>query len=115
MGYIQEVVHKLPEKYLPETTPFYFNVLARGLNFAAMVTVSKLDEAYASGRTIVLKLVMSADGVTLTHLLRLCSVGENLPDTIGNVYVFESSSYNCKLTPQEDGSYAVELNGGGSV
>ena len=113
---VQEVVHKLPEKYLPDNAPFYFDIFVKGLTWVALVATWNLDEAYAAGRTIIAKLIMNADDTKMTHLLRLCSIGENMPDTIGNVYGFEGASYKVSLTPQESGEYSVNfLNGDESI
>lgn len=105
----QEVVQKLPEKYLPETAPFYFDIVANtsgGISFISTVLVAKLEEALASGRMIIAK--FSIYGIPQTDLLHLVTYAEDESNPYGKLLLFSGNVYKVKLTPQEDGLYVVE-------
>lgn len=104
-----EIVHKLPEKYLPETAPFYFEIVCNtsgGISYTASVLVAKLEEELASGRMIIAK--FSIYGIPQTNLLHLVSYYADESNPYGKLLLFSGNAYKVTLTPQEDGMYVVE-------
>jgi hypothetical protein len=108
---IGEVVHKLPEKYLPETNPLHITIVDGSEGFYyAVASVSALEEAYAKGREIIAKfLVGSADGATQENRLYLVAVVDDPSDNLGKSFLFYSNylGIGFAFNPNEFGGYDV--------
>ena len=108
---IGEVVHKLPEKYLPETTPLYITIVDSGEGFYfTIASVSLLEEAYAKGREIIAKYPYNHEsGVELKIRLYLSAVADDTSDNLGKGFTFYSNQFGIgfSLNPNRHGGYDV--------
>lgn len=106
----QEIVHKMPDKYMPEFRPYTISIIAEGDNsYMTPVLVETVETAFASGREI--NGTISVTGDDFATPLFLVAYSENGNETeYGRVLVLRDLyilGLLFKLTPQEDGTYSV--------
>jgi lysophospholipase L1-like esterase len=107
---VGEVVHKIPEKYLDDNTPFGIVVSEYddgSVEFVALASVADVEEALAAGREVYVELskVDFADSIITMRLVTetVAEYGKQL----GFAAVAPGINYIVILTPTEDGSYSV--------
>jgi hypothetical protein len=105
----QEVVHKLPDKYvnIPDYRPYYAQVFNEGSSYYTSQGVAHLEQAYNSGRQIVLILTVMAESNEMRYLSYPCFIATMDGATIYKFYCAELDAYFA-LLPNDSGIFDVE-------
>lgn len=110
---IQEVVIPIPENYVPYALPYCIRVISEGDNWTCDATIRELEEAWNSGRQIILKAgEESGDlGMLVVYYLhgryRTSYTDENAYGAVYLFYSFVDSFAPYSLIPKADGTYEV--------
>ena len=103
---VNEIVHKIPDKYLPAYLPYSLYIYANNAasEFGTQATVAELDSAYAAGRMVIAKLTWYFMEDAPEFILTLAEVYK---DTYGRAFKFMHGDFEYTLIAQEDGTYSV--------
>ena len=99
-----ETICQIPDKYLPAYLPFRFTATVDGATVTANTLVSRLEAAVASGRQIIMEVIISDD---VSIYCPLASAVIDSSNSYGKIYGFSNGIYTFVITPTEDGTYTV--------
>jgi hypothetical protein len=104
-----EIVHKVPDKYvnIPDYRPYYAQVFSEGSSYYTYQGVAHLEQAYNSGRQIVLILTIMAGSNEMRYLSYPCFIATMDGATIYKFYCAELDAYFA-LLPNDSGIFDVE-------
>ena len=101
---IEETIHKIPQKYVPDMRPYYVFAYMNGGSISDIVTnetVESLTNAMKSGRAICMRFMGNDGGITF---IPLYSASDG-----NNTVKFHAYGGKATLTATDDGGYSVDL------